>query len=74
MQAGDRVVLACAGLDEDAAGVGEVAGIALHVPGALPAEQVEATVAHVSPHAPTAWGRLERVVAASADRREPVCP
>ncbi|MFL5306472.1 MAG: 23S rRNA (uracil(1939)-C(5))-methyltransferase RlmD [Polyangia bacterium] len=74
MQAGDRVALACADLDDDGAGVGQLAGTALHVPGALPAEQIEATVAHVSPHAPTAWGRLERIVAASPDRREPVCP
>ncbi len=74
MQAGDRVALACADLDDDGAGVGDVDGTLLHVPGALPAEQVEATVAHVSPHTTAAWGRLERVVAASADRREPVCP
>ncbi|MES1207475.1 MAG: 23S rRNA (uracil(1939)-C(5))-methyltransferase RlmD [Pseudomonadota bacterium] len=74
MQAGDRVALTCADLDDDGAGIGELAGATLHVPGALAAEQVEATVAHVSPHAPTAWGRLERVVVASTDRRDPVCP
>ncbi len=74
MRAGDRVALACADLDDDGAGIGDADGTLLHVPGALPAEQVEATVAHVSPHAPAAWGQLERVVTASADRREPVCP
>ncbi|HSS40705.1 MAG TPA: 23S rRNA (uracil(1939)-C(5))-methyltransferase RlmD, partial [Polyangia bacterium] len=74
MRAGDRVALACADLDDDGAGIGDADGTLLHVPGALPAEQVQATVAHVSPHAPEAWGQLERVVAASADRREPVCP
>lgn len=74
MRAGERVALACADLDDDGAGVGEANGTALHVPGALPAEAVEATVTHVSPHARAAWGALERVVSASADRREPVCP
>jgi len=74
VRAGDRVALTCADLDDDGAAVGETGGTAVHVPGALPAEQVEATVAHVSPHAPAAWGRLERIVAPSVDRREPVCP
>lgn len=74
MRAGERVALTCADLDDEGAGVGEAAGTALHVLGALPAERIEATVAHVSPHAPAAWGRLERIVAPSADRRAPVCP
>jgi 23S rRNA (uracil1939-C5)-methyltransferase len=77
MRAGDRVALACADLDDDGAGVGEVAGAALHVSGALPAEQVEAIVSHVSPHAQIrqeGWARLERIIAPSDDRRAPVCP
>ncbi|HVT07628.1 MAG TPA: 23S rRNA (uracil(1939)-C(5))-methyltransferase RlmD [Polyangia bacterium] len=74
MRAGERVALACADLDDDGAGVGEAGGTALHVPGALPAERIEATVAHVSPHARAAWGRLERIVAPSPERREPACP
>lgn len=74
MHAGERVVLRCADLDDDGAGVGEVGGVALHVAGALPTEEVEARVAHVSGHAPVAWGELQRVLAPSADRRPPVCP
>jgi 23S rRNA (uracil1939-C5)-methyltransferase len=74
MRAGDQIALRCGGLDDDGAGVGERDGIAVHVPGALPGEDVEAQVAHVSPQAPVAWARLARVVAPSPDRRPPVCP
>ncbi len=74
MRAGDRVALRCADLDDDGAGIGEIGGVTLHVAGALPAEEVEARVAHVSGHAPAAWGELRQVVAASPDRRPPVCP
>jgi len=74
VRAGDRVALRCAELDDEGAGVGEVGGIALHVPGALPAEQIEARVAHVSGHAPVAWGELQQVIAAAAERRQPICP
>lgn len=74
MRAGDQVSLHCAELDDEGAGIGEVGGIAMHVPGALPAEQIDARVAHVSGHAPLAWGELQRVAVASPERREPVCP
>jgi 23S rRNA (uracil1939-C5)-methyltransferase len=74
MRSGDRVTLACTELDDDGAGVGDSEGIALHVAGALPGEEVGARVAHISPHAPTAWGDLESIDVRSPDRREPVCP
>jgi 23S rRNA (uracil1939-C5)-methyltransferase len=74
MRPGDRVVLACTDLDEEGAGVGDLAGLALHVAGALPGEEVAAHIAHVSPHSPVAWGELESVVTPSPDRRAPVCP
>jgi 23S rRNA (uracil1939-C5)-methyltransferase len=74
MRPGDRVVLACTQLDDEGAGVGDLAGTALHVAGALPGEEVAARVAHLSPHSPTAWGDLESVAVPSPDRRAPVCP
>jgi 23S rRNA (uracil1939-C5)-methyltransferase len=74
MRPGDLVALHCADLDDEGGGVGEVGGLTLHVPGALPAEEIEARVAHVSGHAPVAWGELQRIVAPSPDRREAVCP
>jgi 23S rRNA (uracil1939-C5)-methyltransferase len=74
VRAGDRVALHCAALDDEGAGVGDLGGVALHVAGALPAEEIEAQVAHVSGHAPVAWGELQQVIAPSADRRAPVCP
>ena len=74
MRAGDDLTLHCHDLDDEGSGLGEIDGTTLHVPGALPAEEVAARVAHVSPHAPVAWGELQSVVSASPDRRAPVCP
>ena len=74
MRAGDDLTLHCDDLDDEGAGVGEIDGTTLHVPGALPAEEVAARVAHVSPHAPVAWGELLRVITDASERRAPVCP
>ena len=73
MRPGERVVLACTELDDDGAGLSDLDGTELHVPGALPGEEVAARIAHVSPHQPIAWGELESVTAPSPDRRDPVC-
>src|SRR5947209_3026319 len=47
-------------LDDEGAGEGTLPGgaLRLHVPFALPGEEVVATVEHASPHRPAAWGRL----------------
>ncbi|HXJ23848.1 MAG TPA: 23S rRNA (uracil(1939)-C(5))-methyltransferase RlmD [Polyangia bacterium] len=74
MRIGEPVVLTCMDLDDDGAGAGSLEGFTVHVPGALPGEDVSARVAHISPHSPTAWGELESVVASSPDRRATVCP
>jgi 23S rRNA (uracil1939-C5)-methyltransferase len=71
---GDRLRLSVAALDDDAAGVALHQGMRIHVAGALPEEEVEATVAHVSPHRPDAWAALDAVLQASPARVEPVCP
>jgi 23S rRNA (uracil1939-C5)-methyltransferase len=71
---GERVQVQCAELDAEGAGVGRLESIRVHVAGALPDETVETEIAHVSPHRPDAWGKLERVIAPSPARAEPVCP
>lgn len=71
---GDRLRLHVTGLDEEAAGLAEVEGVRVHVAGALADEDVDATVAHVSPHRPDAWALLGGVVRASSLRTPPVCP
>lgn len=71
---GDRLRLQVTGLDEEAAGLAVVDGVRVHVAGALGGEEVDATVAHVSPHRPDAWAQLAGVVKASSQRIAPVCP
>ena len=71
---GDRLRLQVTGLDDEAAGVAAVEGVRVHVAGALGDEEIDATVAHVSPHRPDAWEQLGAVVRASPLRIPPVCP
>ena len=71
---GDHLKLVIGALDDEAAGVAMQEGVRVHVAGALPDEEVEVEVAHVSPHRPDAWAQLQSVGRASAVRVPPVCP
>ena len=74
--------MACEGLDREGAAVGQVRFgedlVCLHVAGALPGEQVRATVVHVSPHpnqqGRNAWANLDQVLRAAPERVAPPCP
>ena len=66
-------------LDDEGAGLADVPAGPLHVRGALPGEQVDAAVEHVSHHAAAggaraAWARTLNVVSASPQRVAPACP
>jgi 23S rRNA (uracil1939-C5)-methyltransferase len=71
---GDHLKLTVSALDDEAAGLAVHDGVRVHVAGALPDEEIDATVAHVSPHRPDAWATLGVVARASAARVAPVCP
>ncbi len=71
---GDHLKLVVGALDDEAAGLGHQDGLRVHIAGALPDEEVDATVAHVSPHRPDAWAALVDVVRPSPDRVPPACP
>ncbi len=71
---GDHLKLVISALDDEAAGVAMQDGVRVHVAGALPDEEVDAAIAHVSPHRPDAWASLAGVVRASPSRVPPVCP
>jgi 23S rRNA (uracil1939-C5)-methyltransferase len=80
LRPGDSVAVTCVDLDDEGAGVGGARGegasaeqIRVHVAGALPGEQVTATVDHVSGQRPDAWARLERLEVPSPARRPPAC-
>lgn len=69
-----RVTLTCVDLDDDGAGVTAPSDRPrVHVAGALPGEQIAASIVHQSPHAPEAWATLDAVEAPSPDRRAPAC-
>ncbi len=73
----ETTTLAIEALDEDGAGVGcapSPDGLRLHVPFALPGEQVDAEVEHRSPHSREGWARLVEVKRASPDRVPPASP
>ena len=74
MRKGDHLKVVISALDEEAAGVAMQDGVRVHVAGALPDEEVEATVAHVSPHRPDAWAALGAIARPSPARVAPVCP
>ena len=71
---GDHLKLVISALDEEAAGVATQDGVRVHVAGALPDEEIDAVVAHVSPHRPDAWAALGEVTRPSPARVAPVCP
>jgi 23S rRNA (uracil1939-C5)-methyltransferase len=71
---GDHLKLVITALDDEAAGMALSDGVRVHVAGALPDEEIDATVAHVSPHRPDAWAALGAVGRASPARVPPVCP
>ena len=64
--------LTCENFGTDAAGVCRADGMAVFVPGLIPGE--EADVRIVKTQKNYAFGRLERLIVPSADRREPPCP
>jgi 23S rRNA (uracil1939-C5)-methyltransferase len=75
LRRGEHVRLQVADLDEAGLGVGRVRGMALAVPDALPGEQAEVVVEHLSPHRAQAWGRMLRRVGPDAPERVPPrCP
>ncbi|MDB4965058.1 MAG: methyltransferase [Myxococcales bacterium] len=49
-------------------------GVRVHVAGALPDEEIDATVAHMSPHRPDVWAVLAAIAVPSPSRVAPVCP
>ena len=79
---GSVLVVTCEGLDHGGWAVAEVCPgherVRLHVAGALPGEQVRATVAHVSPHqnqqGRDAWANLNEILVAAPDRVTAPCP
>jgi 23S rRNA (uracil1939-C5)-methyltransferase len=71
---GDHFKLVVTALDDEAAGLALHEGVRIHVAGALPDEEIEASVAHVSPHRPDAWAELGAIALASPSRVAPVCP
>lgn len=71
---GDHFKLVISALDDEAAGVAVQDGVRVHVAGALPDEEVDVDVAHVSPHRPDAWAALASVGRASPSRVAPACP
>ena len=81
-EAGTEVRIAVTDLDHEGAGVGSLAPPAtprgrggvtatvldVHVPGALPGDEISAHIDHVSTHRPIAWARLRTIHRASPDR------
>jgi 23S rRNA (uracil1939-C5)-methyltransferase len=64
-------------LDSQGAGVGTVAepiALDVHVPGALPGEEISAHIDGVSTHRPVAWATLRAIHRPSVERVAPVCP
>jgi 23S rRNA (uracil1939-C5)-methyltransferase len=54
-------------LGEDGRGVGDAAGLELHVTDLLPGERALVEIEHASPHGRRAWARI-------VERRGPLCP
>jgi 23S rRNA (uracil1939-C5)-methyltransferase len=80
VKTGSKTRLTLTGLDDDGAGVGwlgpdaaSIPDVELHVPGALPGEDISCRVDHVSAQRPIAWGTLETIHCASKDRVAPAC-
>ena len=76
---GTEVVVTAGALDDGGAGVCAIDEGQLHVTGALPGEEVLATVDHLSPHRRAtgerqAFGKVLQVLQPSAERVTPACP
>lgn len=69
---GDLIEIEITGLGSSGEGVGKYEGFTVFVPGALPQETVEASVSLVKKSYATAG--LSKVLMASKDRTEPLCP
>ena len=68
----DIFEMTCDAFGQDAQGVCRHDGMAVFVPGLLPGER--AMVRIVKPEKRYAFGRVERLLTESPDRREPFCP
>src|SRR5262249_10573280 len=71
---GDHLKLVIGALDDEASGLAMHDGVRVHVAGALPDEELDAIVAHVSPHRPDAWAAIHTLGRTSPARVAPVCP
>lgn len=69
---GDNIELQIAGLGSSGEGVGRYDGFTVFVQGALPEETVQAEITLVKKN--YAVGKLIKIITASPDRVEPVCP
>ena len=69
---GDNIELQIAGLGSSGEGVGRYDGFTVFVHGALPEETVQAEIILVKKN--YAIGKLIKIITASPDRVEPVCP
>lgn len=69
---GDNIELQIAGLGSSGEGVGRYDGFTVFVHGALPEETVQAEITLVKKN--YAVGKLIKIITASPDRVEPVCP
>ncbi len=77
MKVGAKVRFIVRDLDSQGAGVGTVAepiALDVHVPGALPGEEISAHIDSVSTHRPVAWATLGTIHRPSVERVAPVCP
>jgi 23S rRNA (uracil1939-C5)-methyltransferase len=74
VRAGDRIELLASDIDLEGLGVGSAGSIEVHAEGVLPRERAEVEIAHVSRHAPRAWGRGTPVGPPSPERVAPACP
>lgn len=68
----DVFPMTCVSFGQDAQGVCRHEGMAVFVPGLLPGERAEVRI--VKPEKRYAFGRIERLLESSPDRREPPCP
>lgn len=88
LKPGTEIRIAVTDLDGEGAGIGTLAvpapppaGVAavpltvleVHVPGALPGDEISAHIDHVSTHRPVAWARLGMIHRASPHRVSPTC-
>ncbi|HVK82853.1 MAG TPA: 23S rRNA (uracil(1939)-C(5))-methyltransferase RlmD [Kofleriaceae bacterium] len=73
--ANNRCDVTATELDDAGLGLGEDAGLRVHVADLLPGERAEVAIDHRSPHKAEAWGRIvRRLGPLSPDRTAPACP